>query len=268
MSTVLSRWEGRLATRRRLRDHAERQVAYWRKRFRAARAHTLAESHALLMLRLRKVKLALRVRQVRAAERVVARHRGDHPEPARGIDVSNHQGTVNFYEVAKAGYKFAYVKATEGTGFRDSYFGGNVTKARKAGLRVGGYHFLQPGHPDTQAAVFCARLKQAGLGKGDLMPVCDAEAEGVTASDVRAFVEGVRRRTGLDVLIYTFPAFINWPATYGCGLWIANFDVPAPKIPYVWAHYLIWQHSSTGSVPGVKGNCDVNVCPDLSKVIA
>jgi lysozyme len=66
MSTILSRWRGRLATRRKLLDRAQRSVAYWTRRARSA--------HGAAMLREARARLALRKQQVAAAERIVQRH--------------------------------------------------------------------------------------------------------------------------------------------------------------------------------------------------
>jgi GH25 family lysozyme M1 (1,4-beta-N-acetylmuramidase) len=45
-----------------------------------------------------------------------------------------------------------------------------------------------------------------------------------------------------------------------CALWIANYGVSSPSIPAPWASsgYAFWQYSSTGSVPGITGNCDLD----------
>jgi lysozyme len=49
----------------------------------------------------------------------------------KGIDVSNNNGAIEWSEVDKAGYKFAYIKATEGTNFKDTLFVSNIQKAKK-----------------------------------------------------------------------------------------------------------------------------------------
>jgi lysozyme len=51
-----------------------------------------------------------------------------------GIDVSNHQGSVDWSRVAADDIRFAYVKATEGGDFVDSRFAANWAGARAAGL--------------------------------------------------------------------------------------------------------------------------------------
>lgn len=63
--------------------------------------------------------------------------------PVRGIDISAHNGVIDFDKVRNAGYDFALVKATEGTDFKDTMFVSNIHNARKAGMKVGAYHFFR-----------------------------------------------------------------------------------------------------------------------------
>src|SRR3954469_12227006 len=125
-----------------------------------------------------KAELERRRRAVEYARRVLKRHPAGGPEPAKGIDVSNLQGSIDWPAVHKAGYRFAWVKAGEGD-WRDPQFLHNVKAAKAAGLKVGAYQFLRPkaGRSGSQEAeLFIKRLEEARLGKGDLRPVLDVEA--------------------------------------------------------------------------------------------
>lgn len=62
--------------------------------------------------------------------------------PVHGIDVSRHNGAIDWPRVADAGVAFAWIKASEGGDVRDPRFTENVTGASAAGLRVGAYHFF------------------------------------------------------------------------------------------------------------------------------
>jgi lysozyme len=185
----------------------------------------------------------------------------------KGIDVSNNNGHVDWRKVYAAGYRFAWCKASEGLTFTDSTFLANVKAAQAAGLQVGAYHFLTGGPVASQAAHFAQLVRAAGLGRGHLLPVVDAEKAGVTTTQVKEFVDGVHNLLGVRPVIYTFPAFAQWPSTFGCKLWIANFGVAKPTIPAPWKAYAAWQYSSTARVPGVNGNCDVNKAPSFEELI-
>jgi len=75
-----------------------------------------------------------------------------------GIDVSSYQGNVNWAQVKANGLAFAYIKATEGTGYTNPYFSSQYTGATNAGLTRGGYHFARPdiSSAATQANFFLA----------------------------------------------------------------------------------------------------------------
>ncbi len=80
----------------------------------------------------------------------------------RGIDVSDFQPVVDWAQVKAGGVTFAFVKATEGTGFTAKTFKSKWTAARAAGLLVGAYHFCRPALPlstaDDQAKHFVSTV--------------------------------------------------------------------------------------------------------------
>ena len=85
------------------------------------------------------------------------------PDPARfpvhGVDVSHHQGPIDWRAVAGDGVAFAYVKASQGSRNQDPLFAANWQGARAAGLAVGAYHyftFCRSG--SAQAANFLAAV--------------------------------------------------------------------------------------------------------------
>ena len=59
-----------------------------------------------------------------------------------GIDVSNWQGYIDYSQVKASGVEVVYIKASEGTTFKDPYFEYNYENAKANGLKVGFYHFL------------------------------------------------------------------------------------------------------------------------------
>jgi len=186
----------------------------------------------------------------------------------RGIDVSNHQGTVDWPAVGASTVEFAFLKATEGVSFRDAFYKANRAGAKRAGLAVGAYHFGRPGGADgrREADFF---LEVAQPKPGELRPVLDLEAsDGVSPAAVRAwaltFLRRVTAELGVTPFLYTYPffatgnAFASSPELAGFPLWIAHYGVTKPLIPKPWKSAVIWQFSSSGRVPGVKGRCDLN----------
>ena len=75
-----------------------------------------------------------------------------------GLDVSNHQSNINWNAVRARGAHFAYIKATEGTGYVNPDFASQYNGAYRAGLIRGAYHFALPNHSGgaAQARYFVA----------------------------------------------------------------------------------------------------------------
>ena len=90
-----------------------------------------------------------------------------------GVDVSNHQGDIDWPALARNNVAFAYIKATEGGDFRDRRFQFNWEGAKKAGIARGAYHYFTQCRPGIeQAHNFIATVPR---GQGALPPVIDAE---------------------------------------------------------------------------------------------
>ena len=181
-----------------------------------------------------------------------------------GLDVSAHQGAVNFAAAKAAGRDFVVMKATEGVGWSDPTFATNRAAAHAAGLIVGIYHFASAGVPTNEAAYFTGVV--GNLQPGEFL-VLDWETSftGDHVAWCTAWLEAVRAKTGVAPLIYMNQSTVaghNWSAlaqTYG--LWLARYD-NAPSVvdtvPY-WGSPAMKQYSDAGSVLGVSGGVDVDV---------
>ena len=96
----------------------------------------------------------------------------------RGIDVSNWSGYINWREVRDAGIEVAIIQASEGTFYRDPYLHEFYNGAKENGIKVGFYHFFNPGSsptPSEQARYFVDTIR--GLDS-DLKLVLDLEQTG------------------------------------------------------------------------------------------
>lgn len=211
-----------------------------------------------------------------AAQKTTARAAADAPGrgAVRGIDVSGHQHprgrAINFAKVRKAGYTYAFVKATEGRGFVNSYATIDGRRSQNAGLATGFYHFARPGTSAVaQARHFVHQVRRTGVDKP--MLVLDLEVtDGRSRSHLRTWskrwLQTVERMTGTRPILYTGPGF--WKGSVRGStpfakypLWVAHYETRRPTVPAPWRGYTIWQHSSTAKVPGVPGRADVNVAP-------
>lgn len=180
----------------------------------------------------------------------------------RGLDLSAHNGDVDFDKVREAGYEFVYLKATEGVRFKDVRFERNAAAARRAGLKVGAYHFFRFDSPAYMQALNLAHSVR--MQPVDLPLVIDIEQwtnpTGHSADSVlrhAAQMARVLESQGHRVMFYTNKqGQTRWMKRdlEEYPLWICSLiDIPNPRA------YALWQHSHSGSVPGVRGNVDLNV---------
>ena len=187
-----------------------------------------------------------------------------------GIDVSNHQGDIDWDKVACRA-AFVFVKVSEGMTFEDPFWtAARVRALRSAGIPFGPYHFATNRAGATgkeEARRFVQVARDRGWGKkGDLPGALDIETgRGGRAGVkfVREFVKEYRRLTGHRPIIYTGSfwrdALRNPLVLSRCKLWLAAYvDNWRPFIPRAWRKPWIWQFTDSASCPGVRGPVDGN----------
>jgi lysozyme len=205
------------------------------------------------------------------------------PPPAAagglGVDVADYQhprgAAINWPRVAAAGYKFAFIKATEGDYYGNPYYAADLAQARAAGLNVAGYHFAVPNVSGGASQAYYAVRDGDYTTNGHTLPLAldieynpyGAECYGLSparmVSWISAFAAEVRRLTGQRPIIYTTA---DWWHTCTGGstafgpdpLWVAGYGSASPPMPAGWANWTFWQFTSQGSVPGITGHVDVS----------
>lgn len=204
------------------------------------------------------------------------------------MDVYDGTGNVDWSALHSAGYTFAIIKATEGTGNVQDTFLANRRNAPAAGISpLGLYHFARPenGNPEAQADHFCDVV---GTVNPDEFVALDIETgEESTWPDFiqRWFARVLERLGEVPTCLYMsddpasrMPASIGrwplWVAGYGANTgqppnWGAgyedqysdgSFEHSWPTGP--WSTWSVWQFTSKGSVPGIAGDADLNLAPD------
>ncbi|GAA3197047.1 lysozyme [Streptomyces virens] len=195
----------------------------------------------------------------------------------QGIDVSHWQGAINWTSVRNAGIQFAWIKATEGTTYKDDRFNSNYTNAYHAGVIRGAYHFARPNVSNgaTQANFFASSGGAWSRDNLTLPGVLDIEHNpygamcyGLSTTAMRTwitdFYNTYKARTSRDVVIYTTASWWNtctgnWTGMGGKSpLWAAHWGASSPTIPAGFPTWTVWQYTATGSVSGVSGNVDRN----------
>lgn len=181
--------------------------------------------------------------------------------PVKGIDLSAHNGKIDFQKVAADSVVFVMLKATEGTDFCDANFSTNYAAAMEAGLLVGAYHFFRFNSPGReQARHFIESVKGRPL---DFPLAVDVEKWGNPAA---YYVDSVKQQlsamldeladSGYRVMLYTnrhgYETFIK-DSFQGIDLWLCSLSRP-PAPP----HWKLWQHSHSGRVKGIPTAVDLN----------
>lgn len=181
--------------------------------------------------------------------------------PVRGIDVSAHNGAIDFAKVKADGFDFVIAKATEGTNFKDRYFVDNAREAAANGLKTGAYHFFRF---DTDGRMQAINILHSIRNRHlDFPIIIDVEEWGnpegnATAQIVKRLRDLIDHLEfyGRQVMLYTnkdgYDRFIsgnfdNYP------LWICTFGQPDENLE--WA---MWQYSHRGKVDGIDGKVDLN----------
>ncbi|MFE2375729.1 lysozyme [Streptomyces sp. NPDC059398] len=186
-----------------------------------------------------------------------------------GVDVSSHQGSVDWSRLWRSGVKFAYIKGTESTSYRNPSFAQQYNGSYRAGIIRGAYHFATPNTSTgaTQARYFLAH--GGGWSKdGKTLPgALDLEYNPYGASCyglshqsmvnwIRDFARTYKAKTSRDVVLYTSTNW--WKSCTGNNsgfagtnpLWVPHYGSSAGALPAGWKHQTIWQYTSKGATVG------------------
>lgn len=187
----------------------------------------------------------------------------------KGMDVSGWQGNVAWSTAWANGARFAYVKATEGTGYTNPYFAQQYNGSYNVGMIRGAYHFALPDRSSgaTQADYFVNR-GGGWSADGKTLPgavdleynpygaTCYGLSKSGMASWITSFSNRYRTRTGRYPVIYTSTSW--WTQCVGTAgnysatspLWVARYSTSVGTLPYAWTYYTFWQFADSGIFPG------------------
>ncbi len=181
----------------------------------------------------------------------------------QGIDVSGWQRTVDWKSWEARGIQFAYVKATEGTTYRNPYFPAQYKGSYAVGLIRGAYHYALPNRSSgtSQATYFAAH--GGGWGRdGRTLPgvldieynpygsTCYGKSKAQMVSWIKSFTTQYKKSTGRDAVIYTNLDW--WTRCTGNTtsfvrtnpLWVARYATAVGTLPG-WSYYTFWQYKTT-----------------------
>ena len=179
----------------------------------------------------------------------------------KGIDVSNHQGEIDWQGLPHDKVNYVFIKATEGTTFNDPYFKDNWQKASEYNFLKGAYHFFTVGVSGAdQAKAFIAQVPKE---KNVLPPVIDlellSEDREAFIEEVRMFVNKIEEHYGVKPIFYinknTFHSYIEG-VFEDYIIWYADYATKPSLDESIWT---FWQYTESRLVEGIKGNVDFNI---------
>lgn len=193
----------------------------------------------------------------------------------KGIDVSKYQGQIDWDVVKANGIEFAIIRAGFGTSTMDQCFTRNIQECIRVGMPVGAYWFIY-GVNESDAIKNADKFHEilSQYKNHITMKVwCDleydtdanAKKKGVTLTKeirtrmVVAFCERMKHYgyevgnyTNKDYMVSKFNDLSQYP------IWYARYDVTEQKVLSE-CKPMLWQYTSKGTVPGIKGDVDMNL---------
>lgn len=192
-----------------------------------------------------------------------------------GIDVSEHQGNIDWNAVKNAGIEFAIIRVgyrTYGGGeiTLDTTFEQNLRNADAAGIKTGVYFFSQAIDPEeaieeADAVIDAIRpynITYPVIFDWELITGDSARTDAMTVDNLAdaciSFCERVKS-AGYTPMIYqnknTTMFKLDLPKLQDYDFWLAEYG----DKPTYYYDYQMWQYSSTGKVPGINGEVDMNI---------
>ena len=195
----------------------------------------------------------------------------------KGIDVSKHNGTIDFKKVKDSGIDFVIIRAGYGGSapVKDEKFEENYINARANGLFVGAYIYSYADSPSDINQEKEAVIKWLGGRHLDLPVFLDLEDAKTSkcnkveitsfATEFCTYIKNKGYKAGIYANKYWLTSKINttiFALSDDITIWLAEWN----EEPTYKGRYSIWQFTSKGSVNGIKGNVDLNYLYDESVI--
>ena len=169
-------------------------------------------------------------------------------------DLSHYEPVESFHALAAANVPLVITKATEGN-YTDPTWADYSARIRSVPMILGGYVFQDVGDVDPQIGHF---LSAAHLQTGDLQPVLDAEALGLTQAATFAALRDFESRGFAPILYCSLSFFtdvLGSPSAWW--LWLAAYRATLPALPRG-VKLFAWQRTDHAIFPGISKPCDGN----------
>ena len=203
----------------------------------------------------------------------------------KGIDVSDNQGVIDWKKVKAAGCDFAILRSVRRSGKADYQFAANLAGCRQYNIPVAVYKYtyaVTTAQAQEEARQVAALLQQHNLSTGTmvwwdvedrdtLQPLGGAKLTALIQA-ARTVIEAAGYRFGIYVGLYVYTeGWFDFNKFATIPLWVARYyngynamqfgaDPDQDKKPEVGRAIWGWQYTSTGRVPGINGNADLDIC--------
>ena len=194
---------------------------------------------------------------------------------AKGIDVSKHQGDIDWRKVSQDDVSYAFIRAgfrgnTEGKLVEDEFFADNMEGAADYGIQTGVYFYTQALTEEEareEAEFVLDLIKPYDVTYPVVLDLEETGSASARTADMTkeeytkaaiAFCETIKE-AGYTPMIYgnlkTFMIMLDMDQIEEYDKWFAYYDTSV-YFPYA---FEIWQYSSKGNISGIKGDVDLNV---------
>jgi GH25 family lysozyme M1 (1,4-beta-N-acetylmuramidase) len=208
----------------------------------------------------------------------------------QGIDVSSGQhpngAAINWSDIASDGYKFAFIKVTEGSYYVNRYYAEDAADADSAGLFVAPYAFAIPNYSGGALQADYALDNVGPEPGGRMLPlILDIEYDPYAGEDgtpanswcyglskahmvawISSFITEAKRRTGELPVIYTAASW--WNRCTGKStkfiadpLWIEGYTSSSPATPHDWSDWTYWQYTADATPNGIPLGTNGKIVP-------
>ena len=194
-----------------------------------------------------------------------------------GVDIAEYQGDVDFEKVKNSGVDFVVLRiggryySEEGKMFADGRFDEYYEKATAAGLKVGAYFFSQATTAEeaVDEAEYVIKLLD---GRKLQYPVAfdweiieddEARTDNIGGSTITAMAEAfcdAVEKEGYRSMVYASTSLMlqsyDFETMKDYEFWLADYR----EFPIMYYDFAIWQYAKDGTVNGVDGTVDLNIC--------
>lgn len=193
----------------------------------------------------------------------------------KGIDVSKHNGYINWSKVKSSGIKFVIMRAGYGSNTVDPRFNEYITGALKEGIEVGVYWFSYATSDEKarEEAIKCAEVLKPYKSKIKYPVFYDFEYDSVNyarkqgvsinktkaSNFAKAFLDQIKKEGYIPGLYTNIDFSKNYyfqTIQEQYDMWIAQYT---SRCTYKYKHTM-WQYSEKGRVNGISGYCDMDIC--------